>query len=179
LGLAIVDKVAKVLEHEIQVKSVQGKGSVFSVIVPLGQMKQVPQKQGQLSQVLVNKVLAHSKVWLVDNDANICEGMTKLLEGWDCNVVSATNLEHLHSQVDVSQDHADILMVDYHLDDGENGLDVAKEINKLRQASLPVLMITANYSKSLKAQVKDNDILLLNKPVKPMKLKTSMLYLLR
>jgi len=72
-----------------------------------------------------------------------------------------------------------MLIVDYHLDDDVNGLDVATDINNFRDKPLPVMMITANYSKQLKNEVKDSDILLLNKPVKPMALKTSMLYLLK
>jgi DNA-binding response OmpR family regulator len=69
--------------------------------------------------------------------------------------------------------------VDYHLDDGVNGLDVAKTISVGRANPLPTLMITANYSDELKNQVKDDGILLLHKPVKPMKLKTSIHYLLK
>ena len=105
--------------------------------------------------------------------------MAELLGGWDFIVTTATSLKHLQQQVNIVDDHADILIVDYHLDDGVNGLDVSNEINHLRDNILPVIMITANYSKELKNEVKANDVLLLNKPVKPMKLKTSMLYLLK
>ncbi|MCW8832970.1 MAG: PAS-domain containing protein [Colwellia sp.] len=179
LGLAIVDKISKVLEHSVTVNSTLGKGSVFSVKVPLGKISDLPKSSDPLNLVLETPVLAQSKIWLIDNDANVCAGMSQLLKGWDCIVTTATSLKDLQRQVDISNDKADILLVDYHLDDGINGLDVAKEINELRKKPLPVMMITANYSKQLKNEVKDSDILLLNKPVKPMKLKTSMLYLLK
>jgi len=179
LGLAIVDKISKVLEHPINVNSSLGKGSVFSVKVPLGKISDLPLYNDPLNAILDNPVLANSKIWLVDNDASVCAGMSQLLAGWECEVITATSLEDLQQQVDISQDHADILIVDYHLDDDVNGFDVAKEINHCRDKALPVMMITANYSKQLKKEVKDSEILLLNKPVKPMKLKTSMLYLLK
>ena len=179
LGLAIVDKISKVLEHPVRVNSTLGKGSVFSVKVPLGKISDLPQSNDPLNFILETPVLAQRKIWLIDNDANVCAGMSQLLAGWDCVVTTATSLKHLQQQVDISCDHADILIVDYHLDDGVNGLDVATEINNLRDKPLPVMMITANYSKQLKNEVKNSDILLLNKPVKPMKLKTSMLYLLK
>lgn len=179
LGLAIVDKISKVLEHPIMVNSTLDKGSVFSVKVPLGEINEVAQSNDPFNFMLETPVLTKSKIWLIDNDANVCAGMLELLEGWGCIVTTATSLNNLQQQVDISHDHADILIVDYHLDDDVNGLDVAKEINNCREWSLPVMMITANYSKQLKNEVKDSDILLLNKPVKPLKLKTSMLYLLK
>lgn len=179
LGLAIVDKISKVLEQPIEVKSTLGKGSVFSVKVPLGQITNLLPTYNPLNYMMDSPVLAQSKIWLIDNDASVCAGMSQLLGGWKCEVITAISLKDLKQQVDICHDHADILIVDYNLDDGVNGLDVANEINSLRDQALPVMMITANYSKQLKNEVNNSDILLLNKPVKPMKLKTSMLYLLK
>jgi len=179
LGLAIVDKISKVLNHSIKVDSVQGKGSVFSIQVPLGEIDQASINQSLPTQILQSTILAQRIIWVIDNDANICEGMTRLLGGWDCIVITALSLEELEQQVDIHQDHADILIVDYHLDDDETGLTAAKQINTKRETQIPSLMITANYSKSLKNEVENSGILLLNKPVKPMKLKTTMLHLLR
>ncbi|NQY89444.1 MAG: PAS-domain containing protein [Colwellia sp.] len=179
LGLAIVDKIAKVLEHSIKVNSVQGKGSMFSIQVPIGKIEQLPSHNSLPSQILHNTILAQRTIWVIDNDANICDGMAHLLGGWDCTVITATSLEDLEQQVEIYQEHADILIVDYHLDDDKTGLCAAKIINKGRKSAIPTLMITANYSKSLKKEVEKTGILLLNKPVKPMKLKTTMLHLLR
>jgi len=179
LGLAIVDKISKVLNHSIKVDSTQGKGSVFSIQVPLGQIDQASINQSFPTQILQSTILAQRIIWVIDNDASICEGMTRLLGGWDCIVVTAINLEDLQQQVDIHQDHVDILIVDYHLDNDETGLTAANFINTERDLAIPTLMITANYSKSLKNEVEETGILLLNKPVKPMKLKTTMLHLLR
>ena len=179
LGLAIVEKISKVLTHAIKVDSVQGKGSMFSIQVPLGKVDPLPILNSQNQPALQNTILEQRTVWVIDNDVNICDGMAKLLGGWGCNIITAVSLEHLKQQVDMYHDHVDILIVDYHLDDGETGLSAAKIINDARKFALPTLMITANYSKSLKDEIKNANILLLNKPVKPMKLKTSMLHLLK
>jgi len=179
LGLAIVDKIAKVLEHPIKVKSIQGKGSMFSIQVPLGKAGKIVTKNEKYSEALQNITLIHRKIWLIDNDANICDGMAHLLSGWGCHVVTAISIDDLKQQVDIYNDNADILIIDYHLDDGRTGIEGAKSINEGRHSPLPTLMITANYSKSLKNEIKNTNILLLNKPVKPMKLKTSILHLLR
>ncbi|ABM04258.1 fused PAS, GGDEF domain sensor protein and response regulator [Psychromonas ingrahamii 37] len=178
LGLAIVDKISKVLEHPVKVSSTLGKGSLFSVTVPLADKTDLPQPAAQLNQALTKTELAGRTVWLVDNDFNICAAMKQLLETWDCTIITAASLADLQAQVDIGNDHANILIVDYHLDDGINGLDVAEQINHLRSTPLPVLMITANYNKSLQKEIKEHGLLLLHKPVRAIKLKTTMLYLL-
>lgn len=179
LGLSIVDKLSKVLEHPIHVRSTKGKGSVFSVDVSLGHMSALPKQADHLERVFANTNLVGRDVWLIDNDVSICDAMNKLLTNWGYNLTIATSIEQLRSKVDTATDNVDLLIVDYHLDDGVNGLDVAKTISVDRANPLPTLMITANYSEELKNQVKDNGMLLLHKPVKPMKLKTSMHYLLK
>lgn len=179
LGLAIVDKISKVLKHPIKVDSVQGKGSMFSIKVPIGKIDQIDAQNSIPTQILQNTDLAQRTIWVIDNDANICDGMARLLGGWNCTVITAISLEHLEQQVDIYQDNADILIVDYHLNNDETGFSAASIINKGRILAIPTLMITANYSKSLKNEVAKTGVLLLNKPVKPMKLKTTMLHLLR
>lgn len=177
LGLAIVDKLSKVLAHPIDVRSIKGKGSVFSVTVPLGQLNTV--KDNQVANLInASASLAGRVVWVVDNDITICEGMDRLLTGWGCKVVTAIDYNSLEQQVDIENEAVDLIILDYHLNDGVTGLNVAKQINNKRDAKVPMLMITANYSQTLKNQVKKQEVLLLNKPVKPMKLKTSMLFLM-
>lgn len=177
LGLAIVDKLSSVLAHKIDVRSEKGRGSVFSVTVPLGKL-QVAQNNQAMARVSASASLQDRIVWVVDNDITICEGMNTLLTNWGCRVVTALDFESLEKQVDISNDKVDLIILDYHLNDGDTGLNIAKKINQRRVDQVPLLMITANYSQMLKNQVKKQNVLLLNKPVKPMKLKTSMLYLM-
>ena len=112
------------------------------------------------------------------NHAAICAGMRTLLEGWGCNVVTALSGDDLSRQVDTVQGVADILIVDYHLDNGHTGAELVQELNARRSVPLPVLMITANYSNDLKQQMRDLGQVLMHKPVRPMKLKTAMSHLL-
>ena len=179
LGLAIVDKLSTVLEHPVSVRSVIGRGSVFSVQVPLGVL--LPRASAdQANETIANGAsLNNRKIWVLDNDASICEGMATLLGSWGCVVVVANDFTQLGEKVRVNSDAVDLIILDYHLNNGETGLMIADSINQQRDAKVPMLMITANYAKSLKSQVNKQGILLLNKPVKPMKLKTSMLYLLK
>ncbi|GGO75580.1 hybrid sensor histidine kinase/response regulator [Marinobacterium nitratireducens] len=177
LGLAIVDKISRILGHQVAVTSVEGRGSVFSVEVPLGKLRLMPQADTQAAAVTESWLLG-ARLWVVDNDRAICEGMATLLRGWGCEVVTALSLADLERQQNVARGAVDLLIVDYHLDDDENGVDLVAAIRAQRRDRLPVLMVTANYSHELKQQIRDLGYLLMHKPVKPMKLKTTLNHLL-
>ena len=178
LGLAIVDKISRVLAHPISVQSIKGKGSVFSVEVPYGELalySVIPVLGNEIAQDSLNG--AH--IWVIDNDQAICDGMQTLLEGWGCCVRTALSSEHLLALVDPAKDPVDLLIADYHLDDGKNGVDAARSISQGMPHELSVLMITANYNKDLKQEIRELGYILMNKPVKPLKLKTTLLHLLK
>lgn len=178
LGLAIVEKIARMLGHRIQVESVPGKGSRFAIEVPLARRvaRSAPEPE-RTADDLVER-LRGSRVWVLDNDASICAGMRTLLETWGCQVVTALSEEDLARQVDNFHAESDLLIVDYHLDDGLNGVDAVASINARRGTPLPALMITANYSNELKQQVRELGHTLMHKPVRPMKLKTALCHLI-
>ncbi len=177
LGLAIVDKIARMLGHRIRVSSQLGKGSMFAIEVPLTTRAPRPRVVQDAPDLLLER-LSGSRIWVLDNDAAICAGMRTLLEAWGCQVVTALSEEDLARQVDNYHADADLLIADYHLDDGHNGVDAVALINSRRSTPLPALMITANYSNELKQQMRELGHTLMHKPVRPMKLKTAISHLL-
>jgi PAS domain S-box-containing protein len=177
LGLAIVDKIARMLGHRIRVSSQLGKGSMFAIEVPLTTRAPRPRVVQEAPDLLLER-LSGSRIWVLDNDAAICAGMRTLLEAWGCQVVTALSEEDLARQVDNYHADADLLIADYHLDDGHNGVDAVALVNSRRSTPLPALMITANYSNELKQQMRELGHTLMHKPVRPMKLKTAMSHLL-
>ena len=177
LGLAIVDKIARMLGHRIRVSSHPGRGSCFAIDVPLA--KRAPKARPEPSTTeLVLQRLQGARVWVLDNDTAICAGMRTLLEGWGCKVITALSEEDLARQVDNFHAEADLMIADYHLDNGHTGIDVVATVNARRASPLPALMITANYSNELKQQVRELGHMLMHKPVRPMKLKTAMCHML-
>ncbi|WP_043241985.1 hybrid sensor histidine kinase/response regulator NahK/ErcS' [Pseudomonas solani] len=177
LGLAIVDKIAGMLGHRIQVRSRLGQGSRFCVEVPLAKRAPRARVEASTPEMLVER-LRGSRVWVLDNDAAICAGMRTLLEGWGCQVVTALSEEDLARQVDNYHADADLLIADYHLDNDHNGVDAVASINARRGTALPALMITANYSNELRQQMRELGHTLMHKPVRPMKLKAAMNHLI-
>ena len=177
LGLAIVEKIAGILGHRISVRSWPGKGSMFSVEVPLSATAPAPLAIPTMSDAMLER-LQGARVWVLDYDAAICAGMRTLLEGWGCRVVTALSEQDLARQVDNYHAQADLLIADYHLDDERNGVDAVARITARRGQAIPALMITANYSNELKQQIRELGHTLMHKPVRPMKLKTAMSHLL-
>lgn len=177
LGLAIVDKISRMLDHHITVQSVEGQGSMFSVEVPLGRL-QPDRHPPETAGVIVPQSLEGSTVWVIDNDRAICDGMRTLLEGWGCNVVTAVSLEDLGHQVDITATPVDVILADYHLDNDENGVDAVAGVHSQRDDAVPVVMITANYTNELKQHIRDLGFQLINKPVKPLKLRSVLSHLL-
>ncbi|SEQ14590.1 PAS domain S-box-containing protein [Amphritea atlantica] len=177
LGLAIVDKISRMLGHQISVSSVPGKGSMFSVEVPLARPDQLPVRTKEQHQPATGDQLQAAEIWLIDNDPAICRGMQTLLEGWGCRVQTAHDEEQLMALLDKGE-APKLLIADYHLDNDENGLDAAIHFNRRLAQPVPVVMITANYTNELKQIVREQGYLLINKPVKPMKLKMTLNHLL-
>lgn len=178
LGLAIVDKITRILDHSVHVVSQSGQGSMFSVEVPLARVGQSPKTSVMEAPVYHLDRLRGVRVWVLDNDLAICLAMQTLLEGWGCLVTTGLSEEDLAEQVGGFDADVDLLIADYHLDNELNGVDAVINIHRQRSKPIPTMMITANYSNELKQQMRALGHTLLHKPVKPMQLKTAMNHLL-
>jgi len=165
LGLSIVERIARVLDHEISVRSTPERGSRFSVVVPLspaiaGTRPQLAPRQADRGQ------LSGIGVLCIDNEPAILEGMETLLGGWGCRVFKAVELE---SAIDVllkSDLLPDGLLVDYHLDAG-NGIDAVGELRRRFGNDLNAILITADRSPRVREEARAQNIQVLTKPLKP------------
>ena len=171
LGLAIVEKLAHVLNHSIRVHSIENRGSVFSVLVPFAQQRTIEQPQQDANTDNQHSVIAGKNILLVDNDPVICQGMENLLHAWGCQVFSVQTLSELNNEAWLAGLDINLIITDYHLDDGDTGFDALDIIERTLGDDIPVIMITANYTNELRHQVRSKGHALLNKPVKPHKLK--------
>ncbi|MFT0140514.1 hybrid sensor histidine kinase/response regulator [Alcanivoracaceae bacterium MT1] len=178
LGLSIVEKISRILEHPLSVTSRENQGSRFLLRLPVTTLSQAGQ-QALAQSSEEHSALTGLRVWVVDNDRAICAGMRTLLEQWGCQVVAAESLPELRQQVDVGAADAQVLIMDYHLDpDTDDGLTVAGQINAARSEPLPVIMLTADREQELKQRCATHGYMLLYKPVKPMKLKLALQHVL-
>jgi signal transduction histidine kinase/CheY-like chemotaxis protein len=165
LGLSIVERIARVLDCRISVTSTVGRGSQFSVDVPLSAA--IPASQHQRMARDVDRVqLSGITVLCIDNDLTILDGMETLLAGWGCRVFKAPDLKTAIAVVAEAKIAPDGLLVDYHLDEG-NGIAAIRELRRRFGADLTAILITADRSPHVREDTRANAIQLLHKPIKP------------
>jgi Na+/proline symporter/CheY-like chemotaxis protein len=164
LGLAIADGLCKVLGHSLHVRSWPGKGSVFSVTVPIALR---PAHSVSATQPMVNaQQLDGMHVLCIDNEDSILTGMHSLLSRWGCRVWSARNrAECAQLLADEVQPH--LALVDYHLDLGETGTELMAWLRTHLERPIPGVVISADGRPELIAQVHAAGLDFLAKPVKP------------
>ena len=165
LGLSIVERIARVLNHKVEVNSTVDRGSHFSIDVPLA--SSVPLSEPRRTAAVIDRgQLNGVEVVCVDNDAAILNGMEMVLTGWGCRVLKAADLATAVASIDEAGFMPRVLLIDYHLDEG-NGIQAITELRKRYGADLTAILITADRSPDVREEARAHGALLLNKPVKP------------
>jgi len=178
LGLAICDRIAKTLGHPIHVASRPGHGSCFSVLVPLASPEAVTARLIPETAPIDFAPLRNLNVLCIDNEPEILDGMRLLLERWGCAVQLARDPAGAEAAV-ASNAAPELVLVDYHLDDRANGIDVIDRLFERIDARPPVVVITADRSAELEQAVKARGFALLAKPIKPAALRSLITHLLK
>ncbi|MEO1247395.1 MAG: NahK/ErcS family hybrid sensor histidine kinase/response regulator [Pseudomonadota bacterium] len=181
LGLAIVRRIARLLEHPVSMRSEPGRGSCFEVLVPLTAAEQntlaVPQTTQQAPSSLVGE-----HILCIDNEAEILVAMAGLLTKWGALPLTATDqreaLAACHKLRQDRQRRPSLLLVDYHLDNGVIGLDVIDAVRKLVGRPVPALILTADHTDEVNDEIRQRGFALLRKPVKPAALRAQITSLL-
>jgi CheY-like chemotaxis protein len=169
LGLSIVERIARVLEAEVTMKSAFGRGSRFSVEVPRAAVA-APAAEPARARKSAAGQLTGTVVVCVDNEPAILDGMQTLLGGWGCRVLTAENLAQAQAALEGSGVEPDGLLVDYHLD-GSNGIGAISELRHRYGRDLPAILVTADRSAHVREEARASGVHILNKPVKPASLR--------
>jgi Na+/proline symporter/signal transduction histidine kinase len=172
LGLSIVERIARVLDHKVEVHSTVGRGSHFSIEVPLASAMPLREPPRNASNV-DRAQLAGIEVVCIDNDTAILNGMDLVLTDWGCRVLKASDLSTAIAAIEEASFALRVLLVDYHLDEG-NGIEAILELRRRYGADLTAILITADRSPAVREEARVHDVLLLNKPVKPAALRALM-----
>lgn len=175
LGLAIVERIAKILGCQVLVRSWPGRGSMFSIEVPLSDEMPLPISQAA-PQAGTGNPLPGRRLLVLDNEVSILESMRALLGQWGCEVVTATDqagaLKALQGRA------PELILADYHLDHGVVGCDVVRQLRAHFALKIPAVIITADRTDQCRRSLQRLEAPLLNKPVKPGKLRAVLSQLL-
>ena len=174
LGLAICDRIARMLGHQIDVSSRPGHGSCFSVTVPIASDDHLLAPERSDAVQVESSQLKNLVVLCVDNEPDILEAMNLLLDRWGCPSVMLAETQAQAAQQVLMHGNPDFVLVDYHLNDQSNGLRVMEHLDDILGTQLPAIVITADRSKTLEERVKAKGYGLLRKPIRPAALRALM-----
>jgi CheY-like chemotaxis protein/anti-sigma regulatory factor (Ser/Thr protein kinase) len=175
LGLAIVDRVARMLDHEITLRSQVGTGSVFAVTVPVGDAVQAAAVIAEIPDPRVRE-LDGAVILCIDDSPDILDGILALLGGWQCDVRIAGSGAKWRSAL--NGDIPDLILADYRLGDDQDGLQLITEICSEIGRVIPAIVISADQTELLREEATRRSHVVLAKPVKPAALRAQMARLL-
>ena len=165
LGLSIVERIGRVLDHKVRLASAVERGSHFSVEVPLAPAAAKPRSRSEPKSVDLRR-LTGMAVLCIDNDLKILDGMKTLLGGWGCRVIAATDLAAAADALRDEKAAPAGLLVDYHLDRGD-GIAVIADLRRRYGSGMPAILVTADRTAAVREAANAQDIQVLNKPIKP------------
>ncbi|WP_376704164.1 hybrid sensor histidine kinase/response regulator [Mesorhizobium sp. ISC25] len=179
LGLAIVRRIAAALGHPVTFSSKVGHGTIFHIDVPVG--------IGDTADPIASTAemerprgygLFGTKVLLVENDIDVLQAMTSLLERWQCLVRPATSTGDALDMLGDTDWLPDIVIADQHLDGGDLGTTTIAEVRDYLGRAVPALIVTADGSETVAKAARAAGIELMRKPLKPAQLRALLAHLL-
>jgi signal transduction histidine kinase/DNA-binding NarL/FixJ family response regulator len=175
LGLAIVDRLCRLLNYPIELTSTPGRGSRFAISVPLTAALQLAEHPLQES---VDQAIGKSVI-VVDDDTLVLEGMRGVLKSWGCSVVIATSEDRALAALSEGENRPDIIISDFRLSDGKTGFDVIESIRRAFGAPIPAFLISGDTGPERLREARASGYYLLHKPVLPITLRSVVSQVLR
>ncbi|MDR6709265.1 two-component system CheB/CheR fusion protein [Novosphingobium sp. 1748] len=166
LGLSIVQRLGHLLDHEVSVRSKPGKGSVFAIALPHrgapAPNRILPPVRAPRGPALLRQAC---RILVVEDEPDVLDLLKQLLQGQGYLVSGATNAQCALEQVSSGAFHPDILLTDYNLPRGANGLDLLIGLRASLGRLLPAIILSGDISTDTLSRMAQGDCLQLSKPV--------------
>ncbi len=168
LGLAIVSRLAQLLDSAVTLRSRPGKGSMFSITVP--QAPPGSTADAPVPRKIPQSVFAGGLALIIDDDANASQAMSGLLRQWEWEVISADSCADALAALRRDTRTPDVIVSDYHLAH-ESGVDAIARIRVACGSEVPAVLVSGDVTEELRAIAARQSLTLLHKPLQAAKLR--------
>jgi signal transduction histidine kinase/ActR/RegA family two-component response regulator len=169
LGLAIVKRTADLLKLRIGLRSIPGRGSVFSVWLPLA--PQLSSTAHVAMPVQVRSSGAAKNILVIDDDASVLDSMRLLLSSWGHQVSAVSSLGEALQEIKTQQGGLgrafDLILSDFRLAENVSGVDVVQAVRQASGYAIPAVVITGDTSVESIRSIADANLRILHKPLAP------------
>jgi two-component system, sensor histidine kinase len=166
LGLATVKRITNLLDYKLRLTSRPGRGSVFSVDVPLGREELAPVESAPRVEVPTTG-FAGKAIVVVDDEEVILTAMKAMLKGWNCEVLARSSTSDVLEGLGELSRYPDLIIADYRLQGGETGIQAIQRIRSELGQPVPAIVVTGSVTEEPVIEAEAGGYLLLHKPVLP------------
>lgn len=178
LGLSIVDRLGQLLEHPVELASRPGKGSCFSISVPLTTARRATVEAVEPPAMVIDPARGKLIV-VIDDDALVLDGMRGLLQSWGCRVVTGASDTAALAQLAQEGGRPDLIISDFRLANGRTGVEAIERLRAALDSAIPAFLISGDTGPERLRDASASGHQLVHKPVPPMTLRTTLNRFLR
>jgi signal transduction histidine kinase len=168
MGLAIVQRLCHLLQHSLEVRSREGRGTVFQLVVPEGDFNALAVSRE--AETLPPRNTGTITVLLIDDERAIREATRELLRPMQVNAIVAATIAEAVAFAEKSPEPIDMILSDWRLRGQENGLEAVRAVRAVSGEGTPAVLITGETSPILLKQAHEAGLVVLHKPLQPRQL---------
>jgi CheY-like chemotaxis protein len=168
LGLATVRRIVQLLGHPLWLRSTVGKGSRFTLEVPIADPARV-QSVAQTIEQKVPNLIGGKLIIVIDDEESVRLGMRSLLESWGCKCIAA--MDSAEALKSINGRAPDFIIADLRLRGDSTGIDAIRELRAELGNGIPAVLISGDTATEQLRKVSAAGLTMMHKPLKAVRLR--------